>query len=185
VSEPQADYDAAWKELLEHQLPPAMAFLFPRAHAEIDWREEWVSEEQELRPLTGDSETGTRHADKLFKARTLAGDDNLLHVEVQGQPRTAFGRRVYVYGYRVDDRFGLPADHLVILTDDDPDWLPTEYAVVLRYSELRLKFEPVKLRYAGREEWLLGHENLVGCSCRRTCGRARRWTTRRGGWSAS
>jgi hypothetical protein len=110
------DYDSPWKEVIDQQLRDVLAFCFPDVHEAID------SLEQELRKLAPAGETGKRLADKLVKVRTRTGDDNYLHVEVQGERQAGFERRVYVYHYRADDRFGLPAEELVLLADDDPDW---------------------------------------------------------------
>lgn len=119
--------------------------------------------DSELRELSAGGETGTRLADRLVKFRTHKGDDNYLRVEVQGDPNPAFPRRVFVYGYWGFDRFGVPMDHLVILTDDDPKWRPTTFEVVKKRSRLTLTFNPVKvLDWAGREEELLAHPNAVG-----------------------
>src|SRR5262249_26053270 len=90
-----------------------------------------------------------------------SGDINYLHVEVQGKPGD-LQRRVYVYGYRAHDRYGLPVEHLVILTDDDPGWRPDHYEVKKEYSSFRLDFKPVKLLdWVGREGEMLKDENPV------------------------
>jgi hypothetical protein len=160
MSSPFASYDSPWKELLDQHLREALEFFFPDVAAEIDWSQDWVSLESEVRELSGEGEIGVRLADRFVKFRTLAGDDNYLHVEVQGKPEKGLPRRVYVYGYRADDRFGVPVDHLVILADDDANWRPTTYEVVKKRSRLTLTFQPVKvLDWAGREEELLAHEN--------------------------
>jgi hypothetical protein len=82
---------------------------------------------------------------------------------VQAQPQEGFGRRVYVYHYRGDDRFGLPVESLVVLADEDPDWRPNTYAVQLKYTRLTFEFEPVKLLdWADRREELASHPNPMG-----------------------
>jgi hypothetical protein len=158
-----AEYDSPWKELLDQHLPLALALLFPDVEQDIDWSQDYESLEQELRKLAPEGETGKRLADKLVKVRTRAGDERYLHVEVQGQPQEGFERRVYVYHYRADDRFGLPVDSLVILADDDPDWRPPKYVVELKRTRLTFEFRPVKiLDLVGREAELEGHANVVG-----------------------
>ncbi|MBY0232127.1 MAG: hypothetical protein K2W96_22850, partial [Gemmataceae bacterium] len=163
MSEVRADYDGAWKELLERHAPEVLALLFPLAYDDIDWTRDWSLNEQELRSLSGESETGVRYLDKMLRAWTVFGDERTYHLEIQGTREDELGRRVYVYGYRSDDRFGVPADHLVVLTDDDPEWMPAPYSSELRYARLTLEFKPVKLvaEYGGREEELLAHPNLV------------------------
>ena len=34
----QQDYDSPWKDILDLQFEEFMAFFFPTAHAQIDWR---------------------------------------------------------------------------------------------------------------------------------------------------
>src|SRR4051812_27119703 len=129
-----ADYDSPWKDAADHLLPGLLGFLFPEVGEDADWAEGYDPLEQELRKLAPEGETGKRLADKLVRVRSRSGDDRYLHLEVQGQPQTHFERRVFVYHYRGDDRFGLPTEMLVVLADDDPAWRPTTYAVQLKYT---------------------------------------------------
>src|SRR3954471_20859618 len=121
------DYDSPWKEVLDQQPQRALGFLFPDVEAEIDWTHDVESLEQELRQIAPSGEVGDRLADKLLKVRTRSGDERILHAEVQGRKQDHFERRVYVYGYRSDDRFGIPAEALVVLADDNSTWRPTRY----------------------------------------------------------
>ena len=69
----------------------------------------------------------------------------LVHIEIQGQRETGFERRLYVYNYRIHDRFGAPVATFVILTDDDKNWRPTEYRFGLLGAEVRFVYSMVKL----------------------------------------
>ncbi|MFO0841790.1 MAG: hypothetical protein U0797_05230 [Gemmataceae bacterium] len=171
------DLDSPWKEVVDHHLPAILALLAPEVHADIDWARDVEPLEQELRKMAPEGETGKRHADKLLKVRAKTGDERYLHVEVQAQPQEGFERRVFVYHYRGDDRFGLPPEAVVILADDDPDWRPTRYAVQLRRTRLTFEFDPVKLLdWDGRKDELRGHANpaalfvLAHLESRRTAG---------------
>lgn len=50
------------------------------------------------------------------------GDDRLVrvHIEMQGEPKAKFGKRMYVYNYRLFDRYGRPVLSLAVLGDDRP-----------------------------------------------------------------
>jgi hypothetical protein len=75
----------------------------------------------------------------------------LIHVEVQGSRETSFELRVYVYNYRIFDRYHAPVASFVILTDDDPAWRPAEYRHELFGTRTLFQFEAVKLLdYAAR-----------------------------------
>jgi hypothetical protein len=156
-------FDSPWKEALDLFLRPLLAMLFPKVERDVDWAQGYEAFEQELRPLIPEGETGLRLADKLIRVHTLSGDERILNVEVQAQPRREFPRRVYVYNYRSDDRFGGPPESLVVLADDDPNWRPTTYEVRLHYVKMTFEFEPVKLLdWAGREQELRDHPNPMG-----------------------
>lgn len=40
MSEAYDDFDTPWKQMLEWYFKEFMAFFFPKAHAQIDWRRE-------------------------------------------------------------------------------------------------------------------------------------------------
>jgi hypothetical protein len=46
----------------------------------------------------------------------------LVHIEVQGQPERDFARRMFVYYYRIFDRYERPIMSVAILADEQADW---------------------------------------------------------------
>jgi hypothetical protein len=66
-----------------------------------------------------DAEFGRRYADKLAEVYTLDGAKAwvLVHIEIQGQPDPAFAERMYVYHYRLFDRYRRDVVSLAVLTD--------------------------------------------------------------------
>ena len=90
---------------------------------------------------------GRRYVDKLVKVWTKDGVECwvLIHVEVQTTPEEEFPKRMYVYNYRVFDRYNRPVASLAVLADDDPDWRPTEFRSSLFGCEAGLRFPAVKL----------------------------------------
>lgn len=69
----------------------------------------------------------------------------LIHVEVQTTRDAEFPRRMYVYNYRVFDRYNRPVASLAVLADDDPDWRPTDFHSNLFGCEAGIRFPAVKL----------------------------------------
>ena len=69
----------------------------------------------------------------------------IVHVEVQGDPQVVFEERMYVYSFRGYDRFHCPIASFAILTDENPDWRPTEFGYSVLGTELRLKFTSAKV----------------------------------------
>jgi hypothetical protein len=143
-----ADYDSPWKEILEHFFPEFMAFFFSEAHAAIDWKQGYTFLDKELQQVVREAETGRRHVDKLVQV-TLHGHSSkawvLIHVEVQGDPETAFARRMYIYNYRLFDRYERQVASLAILADDNPTWRPTRFEYQLLGSRVLLDFPAIKL----------------------------------------
>ena len=141
------DYDSVWKDVLERYLSDFMAFFFPAAHADIDWSQGYRWLDTELRQVVRDAELGRRHADKLVEVQRRDGEPTLvyIHIEVQSQYEAGFAERMFVYHYRLHDRFHQPIVSLAILGDDRPTWKPTEYSYGLWGCELDFRFPVVKL----------------------------------------
>jgi len=141
------DYDSPWKEVLERYFPEFMAFFFPQTAADIDWEVGYESLDRELQQVVRDAETGRRFADKLMKVRRNDGDAQLvlIHIEVQGEYDKAFAERMFVYHYRLYDRFRRPIASFGVLCDDSDNWRPQQYRSELWGCETLLRFPTVKL----------------------------------------
>lgn len=125
-----------------------MAFFFPNAYAEIDWSRGYESLDTELRQIVRDAALGTRLADKLMKAWRRDGGEQLLlaHVEAQGKPESDFPQRMYIYNYRIFDRYERPVASLAVLTDGSLKWRPQHYEAELWGCRVQMDFPVVKLR---------------------------------------
>ncbi|MYN44220.1 transposase [Pseudoduganella sp. FT93W] len=142
------DYDSPWKEVLVHYLPDFMAFYFPRAHAAIDWTRPFSFLDQELAALTVGAASGRRMLDKLVRVARADGAEQslLLHVELQGWRDAAFAERMFIYHYRVYDRYRQPVASMALLLDDSWRWRPAHFGYQVLDSRLQLDFPVVKLR---------------------------------------
>jgi hypothetical protein len=78
-----------------------------------------------------------------------------VHVEVQTARDAEFPRRMYVYNYRVFDRYNRPVASLAVLADDDPAWRPTDFRSSLFGCEAGLQFPAVKLLDLAADEAML------------------------------
>ena len=107
---PNDQYDSPWKRAVENYFEEFMEFYFPLAHAEIDWSKEHVFLDQELQAVVQDAELGKRFVDKLVRVNVLNGDEKwiYIHVEVQGTKQAEFAKRMFVYNYRIFDRYDRP-----------------------------------------------------------------------------
>jgi hypothetical protein len=147
------DYDSPWKEMLDGYFPAFMAFFFPEAHADIDWTRGYESLDTELQQIVRDAALGTRLADKLMRVWRRDGIEQvvLVHTEIQGTREADFAKRIYVYNYRLFDRYDRPVVSLAVLGDASPTWRPTRYEQSLWGCRVGIEFPVVKLRdYAAR-----------------------------------
>ncbi|MFB1511166.1 MAG: hypothetical protein AADX96_17855 [Thiocapsa sp. C3-sup] len=144
---PRSDHDSPWKEALEGYFPEFLALLFPRIHAGIDWSLGYRFLDKELQQIVRDADIGRRYADKLVGVHRLDGQPAwvLVHVEVQGEPETAFAERMFVYNHKIRDAHGVPVASLAVLADTDPRFLPEHYSDDLWGCSITFRFPMVKL----------------------------------------
>jgi hypothetical protein len=156
------DYDTPWKDALQRYFPEFMSFYFPSAHAEIDWSAPWDFLEQELAQVSRDAETGARRVDKLVRVTRRGGRDQwvLIHIDVQGNRDRSFAERIFIYNYRIYDRYRKPVASLAVLADGSPRWKPDRFKFGLFGCEVGIHFPITKLgEFAPRLEQLLRHQN--------------------------
>ncbi len=126
---PSSDYDSPWKAALETYFEAFMAFCFPEVYADIDWSAGYEFLDKELQKIVPDSETGRRYADKLVKVKLKSGQETwlLIHIEVQGYPDGTFVERMFIYNYRIFDRYRVEVVSLAVLTDEAAGGKSSEY----------------------------------------------------------
>lgn len=111
--------DEGWKMVLERYLPHFLEFFFPNVLKDI-YSERIVSVATDFQKITKDSEVGSRFADKVVRVSLRESGEKLLliHIEVQGEPEKEFERRLFIYNYRIFDRFNEDVVTLVALTGE-------------------------------------------------------------------
>jgi hypothetical protein len=141
------EFDSPWKEALELFLEPFLHLFCADLHGAIDWSKGYVSLDKELQQIVHEAEAGAALADKLFRVSLREGDDVLLliHVEVQAQADGDFPRRMFVYYYRITDRYNDAPVSLAVLGDDRANWRPDEYVRERFGCKLSLAFRTIKL----------------------------------------
>ncbi len=158
-----SDFDGTWKDTLDEYLSAFLAFFFPEIHADIDWSQDYQSLEQEFRPQAPRGPGGRLLCDKLIKAVSRRRADPLhLHIEVQTYHDPDLDWRVLLYNNRAQEICRGPVVSLVVLGDDSPTWRPSGYRFVY-FAYRKEEFVPHRklLDWTGRDEELLGSENLV------------------------
>ncbi|MBD2541765.1 transposase [Coleofasciculus sp. FACHB-SPT36] len=147
MTNPQADYDSPWKEALEIYFTDFMAFFFPQAYADINWSQGYEFLDTELQQVVRDAELGRRRVDKLVKVWRQNGEETwvLIHIEVQSKVDANFAERMYVYNYRLFDRYRRQVASLAVLADEQVSWRPQSYGYEIWGARVSLRFPTVKL----------------------------------------
>jgi len=68
-----------------------------------------------------------------------------MHVELQSQEESGFAERIFIYNYRIFDRYRRPVISLVVLGDERPNWRPRTYSYKLAGFCHYIRFPIVKL----------------------------------------
>ena len=133
--------------------------------AEIDWSKEHVFLDQELRAVVQDAELGTRFVDRLVRVSVLDGGESwiYIHIEVQGTRQAEFAKRMFVYNYRLFDRYDRPVASLAVLADAHKRWKPDSYGFSVLGCRHTLEFPVAKLTdYEEKMDELLASDNVFG-----------------------
>nr|MDJ0837280.1 hypothetical protein [Acidobacteriota bacterium] len=141
------EYDSPWKGVIEHMLFHCIKMINNRLFRDIDWDVKPVFLDKELKKIAPEHKLGDRFVDKLIKVKLKNGQARwiLLHIEVQAGKDTQFPRRMFVYNYRIYDRFDEEVLSMAILADLDDDWRPDRFQYGGYGSKMGLKYKVVKL----------------------------------------
>ncbi|MDH4371808.1 MAG: hypothetical protein QE510_00260 [Verrucomicrobiota bacterium] len=113
------NHDSPWKDTIDQFTRSFLEVTFPDVAAGIDWSVEPKFLEQELHEITPASEIAAKRVDKLLNVRLLDGTDQWLyiHIEVQMHHDPDLPRRLFIYHYRIFDKYGVRPLTLAILGD--------------------------------------------------------------------
>jgi len=131
-----------------------MAFFFAVIHNDIDWSRGYEFMDKELEKIVRDARSGRRYADKLVKVYLPDGRETclMIHIEIQGYRDRTFPLRMYVYNYRIFDRYHLETISLAVLTDNQPQYRPDEFRTGRWGCETTFRFPIAKVSDYG-ENW--------------------------------
>jgi hypothetical protein len=81
------------------------------------------------------------------EVKMLSGDVGwlLVHLEVQSQRDSDFARRMFVYFYRIRDKYDKRVVSLAVLGDSEPNWRPDGYREANFGCQFDFRFPVVKL----------------------------------------
>jgi hypothetical protein len=154
---PMAEFDSPWKESLDVYFESFLQLCFPAIQPEIDWLRGYEPLDKEIQKLSPKGAVGPRGVDKLMRVWRNSGEEEwiLVHIEVQSQRTRDLPERIFVYHYRLLDRYNREVVSLAVLGDDQVNWRPSRYRHELFGCEVTFRFPIVKLLdYASRTEEL-------------------------------
>ena len=105
---------------------------------------------------------GKRLVDKLVKVYLNDGEEAwiLLHIEIQNQYEQSFEERIFIYNYRIYDKYRRNVISLVVLGDESQTWRPSEYRTSLLGCGYHFTFLTVKLLdFAQETQTLMDNAN--------------------------
>ncbi len=123
------DNDTLWKEIIEELFEDFVAFFMPDLYKDIDFDRGYEFLDKEFAALFPDTDGTKRFADKLAKVYLKSGDERwvLIHVEIQGYRDEEFGKRMFVYFYRIFDTYDKEITAISVFTDDNKEYKPDRY----------------------------------------------------------
>ena len=100
--------------------------LFEILEQEIDWPRGYKFRDKEFQQIVRDASLGRRYADKLVSVWSTQGEEInvMVHIEIQAARDNDFPERMYVYNYRIYDKYHKPVTSLAILADAETKWHP-------------------------------------------------------------
>jgi predicted transposase YdaD len=122
--------DTLWKSILEDVFTDFLRFFYPNADEIFDFERGFEFLDKELEDISPrQNEEDIRYVDKLVKVWLKSGEEEwiLIHVDVQGQPQKTFPERMYIYNYRIRDRYNRRVVAWAILTDKNKRFVPNQY----------------------------------------------------------
>ena len=153
--------DEAWKVIIEKLFPDFLAFFFPQIYKDINLSRGFEFLDKELQKILKRSEVGKKIVDKLVKVYLNDGSEKwlLIHIEVQGYQEEKFSERIYIYNYRIFDRYRKEVISLALLTDANINYRPTTFQISRWGFNLSFQFPIIKL-LDYQERWKELEQNL-------------------------
>lgn len=137
--------DIPWKDVLDHYFQAFIFLCYPKAANAIDWSLGHEMLDKELSSIADHEDSCV--VDKLIKVKLKNGISVwiLFHIEVQGQRQKIFPKRMYIYHYRLYDKYRVPIINIAILADGSFSWRPSSYHYGYWGCKMQFNFITIKL----------------------------------------
>ena len=140
--------DTLWKGIIEDLFEDFCAYFFPEWTTKVaDFSKPPEFLDKELEAIAPEEFNQKRYADKLVKVFTKQGKEQwiLIHIEVQGYEDKTFAERMFIYFYRIRDRYQQKVMSLAILTDDNANFHPQKYTYEYQDTKHTYEFPSFKI----------------------------------------
>jgi hypothetical protein len=144
---PNSDMDGGWKDIIEDFTEEFFSFYLPEMHAAIDFASGVRFLDRELSEIVSDSDNIRREADRLLEVHLKDGSAEwiLIHIEVQSYRDRTFAERMYVYNYRIFDKYRRKAVSVAVLIDSDGNYRPDSFSTEQFGCTMHFTFPAIKL----------------------------------------
>ena len=142
-----SDYDLGWKEIIQKYFEDGMKLLYPELDKIIDYKKGYKFLDKEISEIIGSNKKNKKVVDSLVEVHLKNGEEKwlLLHIEFQQAKEKEFEIRIYIYNYRIFNKYKKETISFVILGDKDKNWRPNEYKIEYPEFLLHFKYKLVKL----------------------------------------
>ena len=128
-------FDELWKMVIEKLFRNFLLLFMPDLGAMVDFNRGYSFLDKELQKISLPLRKGKKFVDKLVKVYLKNGEEKwiLFHIEVQGQSEADFNERMFIYFYRIFDKYKVKIVSLAMLT------YPAKGAFEYRYEFFNTK----------------------------------------------
>ena len=139
--------DILWKGIIEDFFEDFLKYFYPDDYHIFDLSKGFEFLDKELEQIIIPSSNKNRVADKLVKVHTIEGEEKwvLIHLEVQGYEDKEFSERMFVYYYRIFDRYKKRIGALALFTDDKASFRPYQYQSSFLETNIDFSYKIIKL----------------------------------------
>jgi len=140
-------YDELWKDAVENLFPYFIKLIAPDFYSYVNWSKPISFLDQELHQISLRSEETKRFVDRLVRVWMLNGEERwvLVHVEVQGYRETEFSRRMFIYFYRIYDKFSRDILSIAVFADPSEGFKPDRFNYEFFGCELSFRYRTYKI----------------------------------------
>ncbi len=151
---PNSNMDGGWKDVIEDFTEDFFRFYLPEMHERINFSMGIKFLDRELNEITSDSDNVKREADKLLEVYLKNGSAEwiLIHIEVQSYKDDSFAERMYIYNYRIFDKYRKKVTSIAVLIDNIRNFRPDTYTMKQFECTVHFKFPVIKLLDFDSEE---------------------------------